>query len=287
MKIEYNYRTQPRESCFVSALKRRENMILIGELLNSTRKKIRSALAAKDDGYIREIALKQQEAGAHYLDVNAGAFSTSEPQYLEWMISVITETTSLPLCVDSPKPEALALGCRLAGSPVILNSITAEKEHFSRVLPIVKEFDAGVIALPLDETGLSGDEDKIYNIACRLVENLAREGIPPDRIFLDTLIRPLSTDISYGELALNLIRRFSSHFPEVHRVCGLSNISFGLPKRKLINQTFLVMAMASGLNAAILDPLDNLLMAQVKAAQALLAQDPFCMDYINFIRSGK
>lgn len=259
-------------------------MILIGELLNSTREKVRKALAEKDALYIRELALKQQKAGVFYIDVNAGAFAEEELNCLEWMIRVIREVTDLPLCIDSPKPQALSLGCRVAGGDVILNSVTAEKKHFQTLLPIIKEFQTKVIALPMDHTGLTDDEDKIYSVAGALIESLEKEGVAQDRIFIDPLIRPIATNTAYGPLALRLIRRFSQSFPGTHRICGLSNISFGLPERKTINQAFLTMAMACGLDAAILDPLDEILMSQIKAARTLLDQDPFCLDYINAMR---
>lgn len=259
-------------------------MIIIGELLNSTRAKIRKALAEKDAGYIQDLALKQHHAGVSYIDVNAGAFAEEELKFLEWMIRVVREVTNLPLCIDSPKSQALALGCRIAGGEVLLNSITAEKKHFQDIVPIIREFQTKVIVLPMDHTGIKDDEEKIYSVACALIESLGKEGVSPDRIFLDPLIRPIATNTLYGPLALNLIRRFSRSFPETRRICGLSNVSFGLPKRKTVNQAFLTMAMACGLNAAILDPLDEVLMSQIKAAQAILDQDPYCMNYINAMR---
>ncbi|MBN1902118.1 dihydropteroate synthase [Candidatus Sumerlaeota bacterium] len=259
-------------------------MIIIGELLNSTREKIRKALAEKDAAFLQDLAIKQQDAGVSYIDVNAGAFAERELDVLEWLIKVVREVTDLPLSIDSPKPEALALGCRLAGDDVILNSITAEQNNFRSIVPIIREFNTKVIALPMDHTGLSEDEGKIFSIANSLIESLGKEGVSPDRIFIDPLIRPIATNTVYGPLALNLIRRFASSFPETRRICGLSNVSFGLPKRKTVNQTFLIMAMASGLDAAIMDPLDEALMSQVKAAQALLDLDPYCMNYINAMR---
>jgi 5-methyltetrahydrofolate--homocysteine methyltransferase len=261
-----------------------KGMIIIGELLNSTREKVRKALAEKNAAFIQDLALKQQHAGVSYIDVNAGAFADQELDYLEWMIRVVREATELPLCIDSPKSAALALGCRLAGKDVLLNSITGEQSHFQALLPIIREFQTKVIALPMDHAGLTDDEDRIYSTASRLIESLTKEGVSPDRIFIDPLIRPIATNTIYGPLALNLIRRFTRSFPETYRICGLSNVSFGLPKRKTINQAFLTMAMANGLNSAILDPLDEILMNQIKAAQVILDQDPFCMNYINAMR---
>jgi len=261
-------------------------MILIGELLNSTRGTIRRAMADKDENCIQELARKQETAGARYLDVNAGAFAEKELEYLEWLIQTVRKATPLPLCIDSPKSEALALGARLAQGDSILNSITAEEDKLKAILPIVKEYNAKVIALPMDESGLSDDEEKIFFIACRLIERLKKEGMESERIFIDPLVRPISANSCYGQLVLNLLWRIRKEFPDVHRVCGLSNVSFGLPKRKLLNRVFLMMTMACGLDAAIVDPFDQILMAEIRAAEALIGQDAYCMNYIQIERSG-
>ena len=256
-------------------------MILIGEILNSTRKNVRRALSQKDEKYIADLALEQEAAGASYIDVNAGAFAERELEYLEWMIGVIRRATSCPLCIDSAAPEALALGCRLAGGDLLVNSISAEKQRFRSVLPIVTEFNAGVIALAMDDSGLTDDEERMFVTATRLVNDLLAEGIPLERIFLDPLVRPISTNTRYGIIVLNLLRRIRKEYAGIHCVCGLSNVSFGLPKRKIINRAFVLMAMSSGLDAAILDPLDRVMMAQIRAAESLLDRDPFCMNFIG------
>jgi len=263
-----------------------EKMIIIGELLNSTRETIHRAVGECDASLIKDIATKQEAAGAAYLDVNAGAFAEREIEQLEWMIRTVREATAIPLCIDSPKPEALARGCATAGGSLIVNSISAESVRFQSVLPIVKEYNTGVIALAMDDTGMSDDEDTVYNVACHLAERLMAEGVTPERIFLDPLVRPIGANSSYGGLALNLIRRIRDTFPKIHRICGLSNVSFGLPKRRILNRALLILAMASGLDAAILDPLDAPLMAHLKATEALLGYDDYCMNYIAAARSG-
>jgi len=262
-------------------------MIIIGELLNSTRPAIRRAMADRDADLIKTMAEGQQEAGADYLDVNAGAFAEEELDYLKWLIETVRETSQLPLCIDSPKPEALSLGCELAGGKLLINSISAEKKRFESVLPLVKEHNASVIALAMDDTGLSDDEGKMYDVACGLVDNLQKEGIEPSRILLDLLVRPISAGSQYGPLFLNLLKRVRGKYQHIHFVCGLSNISYGLPRRKIINRAFLLLSMAAGLDAAILDPLDDPMMAQIKATEALLGIDDYCMNYIAAARAGK
>jgi len=263
------------------------HMIIIGELLNSTRKQIRQAIEKRDADTIRGIALAQAVAGADYLDVNAGALADQELEALEWMIGIVRESTDKPLCIDSPRPEALALGCRLAGDgPILINSISAEKARYEEVLPLIVKHRAGVVALAMDDEGLLEDDERMFSVASHLVEDLAAAGVEHDRIFLDPLVRPVATGSHYGNLALDLIGRIRGTFPGIHLSCGLSNVSFGLPERRLVNRAFLMLCMARGLNAAIMDPTDQMLMGEMRAAEALLGRDEYCMNYIAASRSG-
>lgn len=261
-------------------------MIIIGELINSTRKKIRAIIEQHDAEAIKDIALKQVEAGADYLDVNAGAFVANEPEQMEWLVKTIRSVTEIPLCIDSPSYEALDVGLRLAGPNAIVNSISGEPERYEKVLPLIQKYGASVITLSMDERGLLDDGEQILEVIDKLVGRLKGDQVPPERIFIDPLIRPISTNTAYGGLALRTVAEVTRRYPDVQTSCGLSNVSYGLPKRKLLNQTFMVTLMASGLKAAILDPLDKQLMANIAAAKALLGQDEFCMSYLEADRSG-
>lgn len=261
-------------------------MLIIGELINSSRKKVREAMAARDADYIKDLAKKQSEAGAGYIDVNAGAFADKELEVLEWAIEQIRAVTDTPLCIDSPRTSAIELGVKLAGQTVMVNSITAEEEKYSELAPIVKGADASVVALCMDDSGMPEDEDAVVNVGTQLVQRLVGDGIAIDKIYIDPLIRPVSTRSDYGTIPLNAIERIKKECPGVHVVCGLSNVSFGLPKRKLINQTFVVLLLAKGLDAAIIDPLDKRMIANILATDAILGTDDFCMNYVNAEREG-
>jgi 5-methyltetrahydrofolate--homocysteine methyltransferase len=173
------------------------------------------------------------------------------------------------------------------GKGALLNSITAEKDRYAALLPLVKKHDAHVIALSLDDGGLTEDADRIFAVADGLIKRLEDDGVSPDHIFSDPLVRPVSTNTGYPSAALSLIERITARHPEVHRICGLSNVSFGLPRRRLLNRTFLVMAISRGLDSAILDPLDRRLMAELAAAECLAGKDQFCMSYITAEREGR
>ena len=261
-------------------------MLIIGELINSTRAQIRKAVEGRDAASIQELARKQVAAGAHWIDVNAGALASTETEDLRWLIATVRSVTNAPLCVDSPRVEAIRAGLGQAGHGALLNSITAERDRYASLAPLVKEHQCGVIALALDDGGLAEDKERVFAVSDGLIKRLLDDGVPPDRIFADPLVRPVSTNTDFAEIALWVLERIATRHPEVHRVCGVSNVSFGLPKRRLVNEVFLAMAIAHGLDAAILDPLDRGMMAHVLAAEMLAGKDQFCMNFIAGEREG-
>jgi cobalamin-dependent methionine synthase I len=262
-------------------------MLIIGELINSTRKQIRAAIEKKDDAYIQNLARRQAEAGAHWVDVNAGAFANDEVEKLQWLISVIREVSEVPLSIDSPRPSAVEAGLAMAGAEPFLNSISAESERYRTLIPLLTKYKARVVALSLDDGGMTDDMTKVWEVADGLIKRLEDDGVPPDYIFVDPLIRPVSTNPDYGMGALGVVSRISEKHPLVHKTCGLSNVSYGLPRRKLLNQVFVAMAIARGMDSAIVDPLDPRMMATIFAAEALAGRDQFCMGYITAEREGR
>lgn len=263
-------------------------MLIVGELINSTRKKVREAMESRDAEFIKDLAKKQADAGANFIDVNAGAFADKELEVLEWTVKTIREAADCPLCIDSPRPAAVELGLKLTtAEQVMVNSISAEKDKYDAIIPLVKEFNTSVIALCMDDSGMPEDEESVFAAAASLINRLMNDGVPPEKIYVDPLIRPISTRSDYAVIPLNTIEKIKIDFPNVNTICGLSNVSFGLPKRKLINETFLILLLAKGLDAAIIDPLDARMMASIYAAEALLSKDEYCMSYLYAERGGK
>jgi 5-methyltetrahydrofolate--homocysteine methyltransferase len=263
-------------------------MIIIGEKINSTRKRVREAIAKKDKAFLQKLAVDQAEAGADYLDVNTGAFHEQEAELMEWLVQVVQEVVEVPLSLDSANPVALEAGLKLhsTGSPII-NSITAEEAKFRKVVPLILQYQAPVLALSLDDSGITKTVEERFAVAQELIEALCAEGIAQNQIFLDPLIQPISVQNDFGLIAIEVIRRMKQEFPEVNTTCGLSNISFGLPQRAKLNRCFLMMAMAAGLDSAILDPLDREMMDAIRASEALLGKDRFCKNYIKAFRESK
>lgn len=263
-------------------------MLIIGELINCTRKPIAEAVKKRDAQYIQEIALDQANAGAHYIDVNGGIVG-EEPSCMKWLVETVQEAVDLPLSIDIPLPEAMeeALNVYKNNEKPIINSITNEEERFKNTFPIIKKYNAKVIALCIDDSGMPKTIEDRVRIATLLFDRLNKEGIDKKDIFIDPCIFPISVDNKNGIDAVNAIEAIKKAIEGLQIVCGLSNISYGLPGRKQLNQTFLVMAMLKGLDAAILDPCDKRLMASIFSANAFLGKDEYCMDYIKAHREGK
>lgn len=262
-------------------------MIIIGEKVNSSIKAVKPLIESYDAAAVQELARKQYEAGATYIDVNAGTFLKDEPERLEWLVTTIQEAIDAPFSIDSPKPEAVerALKANKNRKPII-NSITDEKERYEAIMPLVVQYKTGIIALCMDDEGMPETVEDRVVIADRLIGKLTKEGVALDDIFIDPMVRPVGTGSHYGVVAIETIRKVKKEFPEVHIACGLSNISFGVPARKLMNQSFLVAAMAAGMDGAIIDPLDKKLMSLMYATEALLGRDEFCMEYLMKFREG-
>ncbi len=262
-------------------------MVIIGELINSTRKTIKKAIDEQDVDYIQDLAKKQDEAGADYIDVNSGAYVHDEVKYLVWLVKIVQEVVTKPLALDSPNPKALEEAMKVHEGVPMINSISAEKERYEKVLPLLKDTGAQVVALCMSDKGMPENADDRVEVAEKLLNDLDGDGIDLTNVYLDPLINPVSVNGEYGPQALEAIERIAKLNSGAHITCGLSNISFGLPNRHLMNQAFIVLAMGQGMDSAIADPLDTKLMSLVKAAEVILNLDNYAMNYLKAARAGK
>ena len=261
-------------------------MIIIGELINSSRKAIRTAIESQDEGAIADVAIAEAEAGADYIDVNAGTFVDKEVDYLKWLVQVSQEATETPCAIDSPDPRAIEAALGVHKGTAMINSISLEKDRYTNLLPIVRNSDLKVIALCMSDDGMPETVDDRLKIADKLVNGLVQNNVPVENIFVDPLVQPMSVNNSFGMEFINSVEKILAHFPGIHTACGLSNISYGLPARKFLNQTFMVMAIAKGLDGAIVNPLDVEMMNRIVAAETLAGRDNFCMKYLKSYRAG-
>lgn len=263
-------------------------MLIIGERVNTSRKRMREAVQKKESPFIRQEAKRQADAGAMCIDVNCGTFVGQEAEYMAWLVDTIQEVVDLPLCIDSPDPKALKVGLErhTKGQPMI-NSITMEKDRFDQIVPLVLEHQTMIVGLCMAEGGMPNTAEERLDIASHLIEGLTSVGVPIGDIYIDPVVCPVGTDTRNGRTVLEAIHRIRTSYEGVHILCGLSNVSFGLPLRKLLNQNFLTMCMVMGLDAVILDPLDPHMMSHLMASDTLLGNDDFCMNYLAAQREGR
>jgi cobalamin-dependent methionine synthase I len=262
-------------------------MIIIGELINASRNAVAAAIEHKDVEAIQKLARDQAEAGADYIDVNAGLFEDREPEYLCWLVQTVQAATDRPCALDSPNPDAIAAALEVHQGIPMINSISLETERYRKMLPVLTGTGCRVIALCMSDEGMPETLDDRLCIVDRLVSGLRQQGVQEADIFVDPMVQPVSVNTDHGEDFFDALERIAKYFRGVHTVCGLSNISYGLPGRLFLNQTFVSMAIAKGLDSAILNPLDKRMMATILAAEALKGKDAFCLTYLDAYRSGQ
>lgn len=264
-------------------------MIIIGELINGTRKRIKQAIADRDEGYISGLARRQAEAGAAFIDCNPGTIGQQEIEDIQWLVRTVQAETELPISFDTPNVDALRAAFEVyegAETPMI-NSITAEQERIDAMLDFVAESGANIVALALSDSGMPSECDDRVAAAVGLVDTLTGAGIDAGRIFVDPVITPLGTDAGTARAVMGAVTQLRAQRPGIHITCGLSNISYGLPERKLLNRTFMALCIGAGMDSAIIDPLDEQMMATIFAAEALAGCDDWCMNYITASRQNR
>lgn len=262
-------------------------MLIIGERINASRKSIAEAISSRNAAFIQNEAKVQATAGADYLDVNAGTFFGEETKHLRWVIEIVQEVTDLPLCIDSPDPSVIKAVIPLVKKTPMINSITLEPFRLEGILPLVAEYKSKVIALCQSGDSIADTVEAKVKMAGQLVKKVKAAGILLDNLYIDPLVYPLATNDQSALATLDAIEKIMKEFPGVHTTCGLTNVSYGLPNRKLVNRTFLVAAIARGLDSAILDPTDKHLFGALKSALMIVGKDEFCMQYIAGFREGR
>jgi 5-methyltetrahydrofolate--homocysteine methyltransferase len=261
-------------------------MLIVGERINTSRKGVNEAVEKRDAAYITVDVHKQAQAGANYIDVNAGSRIGSEMEDMNWLVEVVEAAAEIPLSLDSPDPNVLMAMTKKAKKKPMINSTTAEKPRFEAMKAVVQQRECEVVALCMDERGIPSAVDQALENASFLVKNLTHLGIPIESIHLDPMIQPISVNSKNGPLALETIRRIHQEFPGVRTVCGLSNVSFGLPHRFLVNRTFMILCIGAGLTGAIVDPLDQKMMSNILVAETLVGRDDYCVKYLKANRAG-
>lgn len=263
-------------------------MIIIAERINATRKRIKQALADRNEAHIKREIESQARCRATYIDLNAGSDPAREVEDLCWLVELAQQVTDLPLTLDSANPAALAAALRLVKNPdVMINSINGEQERMDSVIPLAVQYRAKLVCLAMDEAGLPTSIDQRLATTRKMVAACTKAGIATDRLFVDPCIQPLSTSPDQAMICIESVRQIMQTFPGIHTTGGESNISFGLPYRSIVNRIYLVLLMQAGFDSAIIDPTERDMVATILAAEALLGKDEYCMAYIMAEREGQ
>ncbi len=255
--------------------------LIIGERINPTgKKRFKEALKAHDMDYILKEGITQQEKGAHILDVNVGLPDIDEVQMMKDVVTQLQSVTSLPLQIDTVDAKAMEAAMRIYNGKPMLNSVSGKQESMNAVFPLVKKYGGVVVGLTLDEQGIPSDADGRVKIAGKIIEEAAKYGIRKKDIVIDVLTMTISSEKDGAKVTLEALRKVREIYG-VRTVLGVSNISFGLPKRPVINSHFYTMAMQNGLTAGIINPSSEEMMKSYDAFLALMGYDENCTSYIT------
>ena len=261
-------------------------MIIIGEKINGSIPAVAEAIANRDAEFIKNRARMQDEAGATYIDCCASVPEEVEVETLKWMIDCIQEATDLPISVDSPSAKVLAEVIPYCKKPGLVNSVSGEGDKMDVIFPLIADTKWKVICLLSDDTGIPKNAADRLKVFDKVMAKAQEYGIAPSRMHIDPLVEMLCTSENGIDTNVEVISTVRNRYPDIHITAAVSNISFNLPVRKMINLGFTVLAMNAGLDSAILDPTNRDMMGVIYATEALLGEDDYCMEYIGAYREG-
>ncbi|MGI6577090.1 MAG: methyltetrahydrofolate cobalamin methyltransferase [Eubacteriales bacterium] len=262
-------------------------MIIIGEKINGSIPSVAKAIESKNEDYIRRLAKRQSEAGADYIDICASVSDDLELETMKWLIDLVQDTVDTPICIDSPNPQVCVDCIPFCKKEGIINSVSLEGDKIEIIFPAIADTGWQVVALLCDNYGIPSTVDKRLQIAKQLMSRADEYGIEHSRIYIDPLVIALATDGESMAKFEACTRQIKEWYPDVHITSGLSNISFGLPARKIINMAFMALAMNAGMDSAIVDPLNRDMLGIILATDALTENDEYCLNYIKAFRQGR
>jgi len=264
-----------------------DEFIIIGERLNSSSARVKDLFARRDTDAVRELAKRQLDAGAKYIDVNASMLMDDEPATLRWVADIVLNELDGQISVDSADNSLLITLSKEFGERAILNSVACDEDILKEVLETAGKTGSKVIVMLKDREGLPKTVSKRIELCKRVERVLADVGFDEENIFVDPVVTPVATSINGANLFIESLLEITKLFPRYRTVCGVSNVSFGLPDRKALNRTFLAMAIWAGLNSAICDPTDIGLVDTIFSAMALSGRDKNCISYLKRYRAKR
>jgi len=264
-------------------------MLLMGESINGTRKQVGEAIQNRDAEFIKDLALVQVEAGAGILDVNGGVAGGDEEADIVWLIETVRSVTDTQLMVDSASGEALTVGVEAAikdgGKVPFINSISMEQARIDAVIPQIEKHKCPVVGLCMNDEGIPDTAEGRFEVASQLCDLVDKAGLPTKDLYIDTLVLAVSADGEAANITMGALKMVKEKLP-VSTTGGLSNVSFGLPNRGLLNRTFVSMCAGIGIDSIIVDVRNKQMMATVRAIEALRGEDAYCGGYLKCHREG-
>ncbi len=261
-------------------------MIIIGEKLNGAIPSMAKAIANRDEEWIRDLARRQTEGGADYIDVCSSVVD-GDVEVLEWLINLVQEESDAKISIDSPSPVSCVEAMKFCKEPGLINSVSMEGNKIDVVFPAIADTPWEVVALLCGNQGIPSTAEERLDIFDQIMEKAEEFGIAPSRIHIDPLVMSIGTEPESLNIFVEVTRQIKERYPDIHVTSGLSNISFGLPSRKTINQAFLILAMDAGMDSAIMDPTSRDMLGSIYATEALLGLDEFCLEYIDAYSEDK
>ena len=260
-------------------------MIIIGEKINGSIPSMAKAIAERNEEWIKDIANKEADAGADYIDCCASV-DVDEVETLHWMIDLIQSVTDTPISVDSPNANVCVEAMKFCNKPGMINSVSGEGDKIDVVFPVIADTKWDVMALLCDDTGIPKTAADRIRVLDHIMAKAKEYGIAEDRIHIDPLVEMLCTSEDGIAMVIEVMSYIKKNYPKLHISGAISNISFNLPYRKIVNIAFAVLAINSGMDSAVMDPLNRDLRGAIYAAEAMIGEDFMCMEYISAFREG-
>jgi 5-methyltetrahydrofolate--homocysteine methyltransferase len=266
-------------------------MIIIGENINATIPRIKDLIVNHDGTALEDLAVRQEQAGAQIIDVNVATgagTAADEISDMKWLIELVRDKVNVKLCVDSADTAVLRAGIEAGEDKIgLVNSVKATEKNIAEVLPLAGEYGLPVIALAMDEEGIAADSKTRLRVCEKVIKGAETHNVPVGSIFFDPLVMPVSTDIRQGVTTLETLKGIKEEFPQAKTVLAVSNVSFGLQKRSLINQALIHMAQYLSVDALLVNPLNEEFMLAVKAGETVMGRDRHCRKYSRAVRQMK
>jgi len=260
-------------------------MFIIGELINGMYKEVGQAIQNKDKSVIQRLAREQVKAGCAALDLNCGPASRNAASDMVWLVTSVQEVTDKTLCLDSTKANAIEEGLKVIKNKAIINSTSADKEKLDILVPMAIKYKTSLIGLTLDKKGVPQDKDRRLELAAVIIADCQEKGFALDELYIDPVVLPVNVaQVQLEDILKSLAELKIISQPPPKTVVGLSNVSQGTSQRSLVNRIFLVMAMANGLDAAILDPLDKDLTDSLITTELILNRQIYCDSFLEAYR---